>query len=255
MGDERVTPELFFRHYTSQRGISVADLGVQPLTVVTWMPSVARSLAEALGATAVADSYWGPEFAVGTAGGRQVSVARVPVGAPATAIVLEELIHCGARAILGVGLAGSLTEHAPVGTCLLPTSAVSDEGTSRHYPGPDSGLAPSPTLTDGLRDALVAEHVPFVEGPVWTTDAPYRETASAVEAHARSGVVGVDMETSAVFAVAGFRGVEACTLLVVSDELWHKWRPMFGTPELEAGTVGAVRAVSRWASSSAIDTP
>jgi len=68
MGDERVTPELFFRHYTSQRGISVADLGVQPLTVVTWMPSVARSLAEALGATAVADSYWGPEFAVGTAG-------------------------------------------------------------------------------------------------------------------------------------------------------------------------------------------
>jgi len=95
MGDERVTPELFFRHYTSQRGISVADLGVQPLTVVTWMPSVARSLAEALGATAVADSYWGPEFAVGTAGGRQVSVARVPVGAPATAIVLEELIHCG----------------------------------------------------------------------------------------------------------------------------------------------------------------
>jgi len=63
------------------------------------------------------------------------------------------------------------------------------------------------------------------------------------------------METSAVFAVAGFRGVEACTLLVVSDELWHKWRPMFGTPELETGTVGAVRAVSRWASSSAIDTP
>jgi purine-nucleoside phosphorylase len=79
-----------------------------------------------------------------------------------------------------------------------------------------------------LRAALKGEGMPFKQGPVWTTDAPYRETADKVKRYQTDGVLGVDMETSALFTVAAFRGIQAASLLVVSDDLSRlKWRHGF----------------------------
>jgi purine-nucleoside phosphorylase len=56
-------------------------------------------------------------------------------------------------------------------------------------------------------------------GRVWSIDAPYRETVRKVLLHQREGILGVDMETSALFTVARYRGIDLAAVLVVSDDL------------------------------------
>jgi len=177
--------------------------------------------------------------------GQRVSFAHVPIGAPGTVMIMEEMIACGARAFLGLGLAGSLRPAAPVGTCLIPTACVREEGTSAHYLDSEIDIGPSSRLAGILQDSCQAEGVKSVSGPLWTTDAPYRELLTKIEVYGSQGVLGVDMETSAMYALGQVRGVDVCNLLVVSDELWHEWRPAFGSSELRGAMRRAERVILR----------
>jgi uridine phosphorylase len=69
--------------------------------------------------------------------GRKVSVFGTPLGAPQAAIVLERLIAMGARKILSFGCCGSLQPDLGVGSLVVPTDALCEEGTSAHYPLPE----------------------------------------------------------------------------------------------------------------------
>jgi purine-nucleoside phosphorylase len=69
------------------------------------------------------------------------------------------------------------------------------------------------------------------EGLVWSTDAPYRETLGKVMAYQAQGVLGVDMETSALFTLAAYRRIDLAVALVVSDDLsLLKWVHGFRDP-------------------------
>lgn len=177
--------------------------------------------------------------------GRQVSFSHLPVGAPGTVMMLEELIAAGARVILGLGWAGSLDPDAPIGTAIVPSRGIRDEGTSGHYVDTDVVPVSSPRLTAALLQAAEAEGITVTTGATRSTDAPYRETVEKIAAYRRDGVRAVDMETSAMYALGQVREVEIGNLLVISDELWHEWRPAFGTPELQEVTRQAQRVVLR----------
>ena len=63
---------------------------------------------------------------------------------------------------------------------------------------------------------------------VWSTDGVYRETLEKFRKFKNTGVLGVDMETSAIFAVAQYRGVEAASAQVISDILSEtEWQTYF----------------------------
>ena len=53
------------------------------------------------------------------------------------------------------------------------------------------------------------------------------------------------METSAMYTLGQVRNVEICNLLVVSDELWNKWDPAFGTNGLREAAERARKIVLR----------
>ena len=65
--------------------------------------------------------------------GKQISVFGTPFGAPQAAVILERLIAMGARKILAFGCCGSLQPDLQVGHLVIPTDALSEEGTSAHY--------------------------------------------------------------------------------------------------------------------------
>ncbi len=159
-----------------------------------------------------------------------LSVAGPALGAPQAALVLERLIALGGRRFLVLGWCGSLRPELGVGRIVLVRRAVSQEGTSRHYPLGRRRPAADPLLTAGLRDCLNRAGAEFAEGTVWTTDAPFRETVAAVRRFQARDVLAVDMEASALLAVAAFRRVELALMLVVSDELHSlKWKHGFRT--------------------------
>jgi uridine phosphorylase len=245
MTQERFTPQMYVEYYASQRGISVQDIDVAPVVVISWGRGVIESLAEAVGAQPSLHWFYDEYYKLftGEVGGQTVSFAHAPVGAPGTVMMMEEMIACGARIFLGLGWAGSLQELAPVGTMFIPTGCIRDEGTSFHYLGEEVTLAANERLVGLLESVARAEGAHVMAGRQWTTDAPYRELIGQIAAYREQGVLGVDMETSAMYALGLFRKVRVCNLLVVSDELWGKWRPAFRTAELQEATELAQRVI------------
>lgn len=140
-------------------------------------------------------------------------------GAPAAAIVMEELATLGARRFISLGMAGALASEVGFGDVVVCTGAVRDEGVSHHYLAAARYAYPTDGLTNEVCDALAHANVPFTEGATWTIDAIYRETLEEALAYRDEGVVTVDMEAAALFAIAQVRGVEVASLFSVSDHL------------------------------------
>jgi uridine phosphorylase len=153
------------------------------------------------------------------------------VGAPMAVICLEKLIALGAREIIVYGWCGSLRADLGVGELVLPTWGVSEEGTSTHYPVAGK-VGSSPRLRKVLRDFFSKTGKDLREGPIWTTDALYRETREKVVRYGGEGILAVDMEYSALMQVAAFRQVELAAVMMVSDLLWQEsWQPSFQSKE------------------------
>jgi uridine phosphorylase len=175
---------------------------------------------------------------------RTITLAGPVLGAPQAVLVLERLIALGSRTVLVLGWCGSLQPQVKVGDWVMPTGACSEEGTSAHYPAASPAAGPNPSLSSRLQSFCDRRHRRLHVGPVWSTDAPLRETAGKVLAYGAEGVLAVEMEMSALFRVAEYRRVPLAGLLVVSDELFTlKWRPGFGSPPFKNSCRHAVRAL------------
>jgi uridine phosphorylase len=157
------------------------------------------------------------EVFTGRCKGASIALAGPMLGAPQTVLVLERMIALGARKFIAVGWCGSLRQDVRIGDIVLPSGAISEEGTSAHYPVVE--CIPSSELVESLKSALALTGLVIHEGKVWTTDAPFRETRAKLKAFHSQGVLSVDMETSALFSVSRFRGVDLAVALVVSDDL------------------------------------
>jgi uridine phosphorylase len=152
-------------------------------------------------------------------------------GAPQAVVALEKLIVLGAERIWVLGWCGSLQPTLRIGHLIIPTAAISEEGTSSHYPVGDKALESDSKLNRILEKELIGHALPFTKGPIWTTDALYRETPNKVIEYQAQGILAVEMEISALMAVTRYRSIALAALLVVSDELFDlKWRPGFSDP-------------------------
>ena len=167
------------------------------------------------------------------------------IGAPMAVICLEKLIALGARRIIVCGWCGSLQPNLGVGELVLPTWAMSEEGTSRHYPVAGK-VETSPRLRQAMNDFFASMGTELSEGPIWTTDALYRETREKVVRYGSEGILAVDMECSALLQVAAFRRVELAAVLMVSDLLWQNpWQPAFQSKEFRRRSQGLVADLLR----------
>ena len=162
------------------------------------------------------------------AGGRVAVTGRFGVGAPAAVIVLEELAATGVKRFMSIGTAGTLQKDIRIGDLVVCDRAIRDEGTSHHYLPYAKYAHASETMTKRIVAALKKRRRKYVTGTSWTIDAPYRETAVEVKHYQQEGVATVEMEASALFAVAEYRGLEMGSILAISDSLAEpEWQPKF----------------------------
>lgn len=165
-----------------------------------------------------------------------VSVSGPFTGAPHAAMLIENLIVCGAKKIVFSGWCGAVSRDVKTGDIIIPDSAFSDEGTSKHYSNisVNEPLKTSGFLSAALKKRFIANNIQFHEGSIWTTDAIYRETKSKIEYYQAKEVLGVEMELSALIAVSQFRGVDIASVQVVSDEVSSfSWKPGFGNKKFK----------------------
>jgi uridine phosphorylase len=153
--------------------------------------------------------------------------------APLACIALEPLILMGVKEILLLGFCGSLHAGFRVGDAVSVSKAFAGEGTSRHYLPGRRRFLPSGPLRASLESTLKANGLEFKTGTIISTDAPYRETPVWLRGAIQRGAQTVDMETSAVFALAEYHRIRAASLQVVSDELFTgSWKSGFDDPRL-----------------------
>ena len=166
------------------------------------------------------------------------------VGAPYAVMILENLIAWGVETVLFIGWCGAISKNVKIGDIIIPNSCFIDEGTSPQYDSSDDSdnmiSRPSAEITEKLLEIAERKKIPCHEGKIWTTDAIFRETEEKVKYYQDSNVLAVEMETSALFTVAGYRGIKAGAVLIVSDELSElKWRPGFRQESFKKGRVQA----------------
>ncbi|MFX0043734.1 MAG: nucleoside phosphorylase [Candidatus Hodarchaeota archaeon] len=154
------------------------------------------------------------------------------IGAPMVTILIEELSTFGIELFLSIGTAGSLQKSLQLGSFVVCDKAIRDEGTSYHYLKPEKYSFPSRKLTDKLIEVMKAMNIEFKVGTGWTTDAPYRETLGEIKQYREEGVLTVDMEASAIFAVAKYLNVDAGAIFTISDYLGEdEWKLHFHLTE------------------------
>lgn len=124
------------------------------------------------------------------------------VGASFAVLVAEQLFASGCQLLISVTSAGQIFAVQKPPYFVLIDRALRDEGTSHHYLPPSlySGLGAS--LSDCLNDSFEDISVKVLRGATWTTDAPYRETVAAIAYAQAHGILGVEMEASALYAFA-----------------------------------------------------
>lgn len=220
--------------------------GIQPVVVMTAVADELAYISRKMGGAEIGSRTMLMSRLYGSdqqeKGNYPCSVVGPFIGAPYAVILLETLIAWGAETILFIGLCGSISPDIRIGDVIVPSSAVIDEGTTRHYSDDDTYPAtdprrvvmPSEKPIETITKTLVNASVAFHQGPIWTTDALFRETRAKVAYHQQHGVLCVDMETSALFSVAEFYGVKAAAVHVVSDELFTgEWNPGFKNKKLK----------------------
>jgi len=140
-------------------------------------------------------------------------------GAPTAVMSLEELAAYGIKKFINLGTAGGLQKNMNIGDIVVCERAIRDEGTSHHYMPDEKYAHASEDLTAELVKAIEKRGIPFRKGTSWTTDAVYRETVEELLQYRSEGVLTVEMEAAALFAVGSFRKVSVSSVFSVSGIL------------------------------------
>ena len=145
-------------------------------------------------------------------------VGRV-VGAPFAVLVAEELFASGCELLISITSAGQILSLGQPPYVILIERALRDEGTSYHYlpPSPYSVLAPA--LREMVTTTWDHTQVPFTGGSSWTTDAPFRETEGAIAACRALGILAVEMEAAALYAMASARQKNIICFALVTNQM------------------------------------
>jgi uridine phosphorylase len=150
---------------------------------------------------------------------QRLAVLHPGIGAPLAVGLLEEVIARGCRKFIVCGGCGVLNREIAVGHLIVPTSAVRDEGTSYHYLPANRTVEANAHAVKVIEATLQRNGVAYVTGKTWTTDAIYRETPNKIKQRQAEGCISVEMEASALFAVAQFRNVTLGQILYGGDDV------------------------------------
>ena len=137
--------------------------------------------------------------------GLSYGIVGCAVGAAFAVLVAEELFVSGCKLLVSMTSAGQILPVLVPPYFIVIDRALRDEGTSYHYLPPAEYSAADEALVRLGKEALAAAGIAVQVGATWTTDAPFRETAHAIEAAKRAGLLAVEMEAAALYAFARAR--------------------------------------------------
>ena len=157
----------------------------------------------------------------GTYKGKKVSVQGTGMGVPSIGIYTHELIaEYGVKNLIRVGTAGSMQENIKIRDVVIAMTASTDSAINKlRFNGADYAPTASADLLFKAYEAGKAKGLNMKAGNVLTSDTFYGDDFEAWKKWAKFGVLCVEMETAQLYTTAAKFGVNALTLLTISDSL------------------------------------
>jgi uridine phosphorylase len=141
------------------------------------------------------------------------------VGSSFSVLVAEELFASGCQLLISISSAGQVVKKRNPPYFILIEKALRDEGTSYHYLPPSDYSSINQDLHNMLTGVLAQSPLPIYRGVSWTTDAPFRETASSIEHFRSLGILAVEMEAAALYAFSEARNKPVICFAQVTNQM------------------------------------
>lgn len=157
----------------------------------------------------------------GTYQGKKVSVMGTGMGMPSMSLYSWELIHVfGVKNLIRIGTCGAIQDHMNLYDIVLAMGASTDSRYVHQYnlPGEFSNIA-SYSLLEKAKKGADLKGLPVHVGNVLTSDIFYNADPTAIEKWRKMGILSVEMETAGLYMNASYAGVNALTILTVSDHI------------------------------------
>ncbi|PUU87544.1 MULTISPECIES: purine-nucleoside phosphorylase [Halanaerobium] len=157
----------------------------------------------------------------GTYKGKSVSTQGTGMGMPSLSIYVNELIRdYGVKNLIRVGSCGSFNEAAQVRDVILAKAACSNSNLNKmRFDGKDFAAAASFKLLSKAYQVAEEKDTEVKVGTILSSDAFYNDDKEAWKKWKEYGVLGVEMESAELFTLAAKYGVDALSILTVSDSL------------------------------------
>jgi len=157
----------------------------------------------------------------GTYKGKRVSVQGTGMGVPSISIYVNELImDYGVKNLIRVGSAGSYREDVKVRDIVVAMAASTNSGVNNlRFNGANYAPTASFELFMKAMESAKDKNIEIKAGNVFTSDEFYQDDFNSYKKWADFGVLCVEMETSGLYTVAAKHGVNALTILTISDSL------------------------------------
>lgn len=160
----------------------------------------------------------------GTYKGKRVSVMGTGMGAASIGIYSYELIHFfGVKNLIRVGSCGAYDESLKLYDIIFAMGASTNSNYAHQYnlPGTYSAIA-SWNLLEKAKKIADEKGIEVNVGNVLTSDVFYNKDSDAFKRWSEMGILAVEMEAYALYCNAQAAGVNALTILTVSDSLVTK---------------------------------
>ena len=210
-------PENLLREARRQKGVE--RMHAPPICVLDPDGDIVRHLRET-GARRQTDwACYHTDMWEWQAGGTRYGIVGGAVGASFAVLIAEQLFASGCELLISIASAGTITASELAVDHVLIERAIRDEGTSYHYLPPARFARADAALVARAEAGVRLAGLHVLRGTSWTTDAPFRETASAISANRALGAVTVEMEAAALYAFAQARGKAVLCLAHVTNQL------------------------------------
>ena len=220
-----------FWKYKKELGI-YPDIEPPKGVIICYSPTILNYIVEHYSLTQI-DNVHGNSFYLLNDSDKKIAICgTIGIGAPVVGILLEELNALGIKKFISIGTAGSLQKNLKLGSHIICTRAIRDEGTSHHYAPSEKYSYPSDSLKNKMIEIAKDMELNYHTGTSWTTDAPYRETLAELKHYRDEGVLTVEMEAAAIFVMAKYLNIEAGAIFTISDYLTEEsWELHFHLTE------------------------